>query len=458
MPHRRAFLASTAGAVGALSVGVLGLGACTTKETLPGGGAMSTDGESLPPESLAAVQAALASRSNLSPDALARDEEFWAEVRRAYAYDPEVLNLDHGWTNPIMHAALDKLVHDARWLHALPAERLPGLWESVTTTTVRAALAGTLGVPPSEIALVRNATEALNTVLLGFPMQAGDEVVCSAHDYYATLDALEQRRDRDGIVLRMVRPPLPAANGDDIARLYEQAIGERTRLVLVTNPSNLTGQLLPVARIAAAARRAGARVVVDGAQSLGLLEGSVRDLDADFYGASAHKWLGTPVGLGVLWMRPEHVSTVWPLVPPAPGTTGMERFEWIGTAPEYVNPAALPALSMQEALTASRKSRRLRFLWHHWRDGVASALPLARFSVTDEAGFLSLCTVTVPGLDHAVAARRLREEHRILVQHMTPTMRAPEVDAIRVTPNVFTTPAELDRFVEALIGIAGTPA
>src|SRR5688500_7547784 len=107
-------------------------------------------------------------------------------------------------------------------------------------------------------------------------MKSGDEIVCSAHDYYAMLDALDQRRRRDGVVLRMVRPPVPAASLEAIARAYEAEIGPRTRLVLLTHPSNLTGQLLPARKIADAAHRAGAEVMVDGAQSLGVLDDPVR--------------------------------------------------------------------------------------------------------------------------------------------------------------------------------------
>ena len=169
-----------------------------------------------------------------------------------------MINLDHGWTNPTPAAALAELTRGLHQLQELPAEELPRMWFDVTNQTVRAALAEVMGVPGSELALVRNATEALDTVLLGVPLNAGDEVVCSAHDYYAMLDALEQRRERDRIVLRIVRPPVPAPSLDALAELYEAAIGPRTKLVLLTHPSNLTGQLLPVQRIAAAAHRAGA--------------------------------------------------------------------------------------------------------------------------------------------------------------------------------------------------------
>ncbi|MEO8227873.1 MAG: aminotransferase class V-fold PLP-dependent enzyme, partial [Gemmatimonadota bacterium] len=305
----------------------------------------------------------------------AEDEAFWARVRRGFVLHPRILNLDNGWTNPTPRTALDEVVRGARELEALPAERLTALWDTITTTTVRRALAEAMGVSPAEIALVRNATEALDTVLLGLPLARGDEIVCSTHDYFAMLDALEQRRARDGVVLRMLHPPVPAPSLGALAEMYEAAIGPRTRLVLLTHPSNLTGQLLPVRRIAAAAHRAGAEVVVDGAQSLGLLPESIAAFDCDYYGASAHKWLGAPVGTGVLWMRTAHVAKVWPLFPPGSGASGMGRFEWIGTSPEYVNAAAGPALDVHRALGAGRKAARLRWLTAHWRARAAKALP-----------------------------------------------------------------------------------
>jgi selenocysteine lyase/cysteine desulfurase len=203
---------------------------------------------------------------------------------------------------------------------------------------------------------------------------------------------------------------------------------------------------------------AGALVVVDGAQSLGLLDDPVRSLDCDFYGASAHKWLGLPVGLGVLWMRPAHVRTVWPLLPPAPGTTGMSRFEWIGTAPEYVNLAALPALALHGTLGPARKAARLRALHAHLRTHLGRALPAARFYTADgPAMSLGLATVELPGVDPKALQARLRQRHRILVQAMSGNARTPEIRGLRVSPNVYTTPAELDRFVAALASEVGTP-
>ncbi|MEO6445340.1 MAG: aminotransferase class V-fold PLP-dependent enzyme, partial [Gemmatimonadaceae bacterium] len=382
MIYRRDFLLRAAGTLGALAISPSALQAAHEES-----------------RALAArLGTALARRgTGAAPDRLAIDESFWAEVRRAFELEPEVINLDHGWTNPAPRAAMDDLVRGARLLGALPAERLAKLWPEVTNTTVRAAVAEAMLVPGDSIAFVRNATEALDTVLLGVPLERGDEVVCSTHDYYATLDALEQRQARDGIVLKMLRPAVPARSLDAIARMYEEAITARTRLVLLTHPSNVSGQLLPVRRIAEAAHRAGAEVVVDGAQSFGLLEGSVADLGADYYGASLHKWFGAPIGMGVLWMRREHIAKVWPLVPSPQTEKGMGRFEWIGTAPDYVGPAILPAVALHNSLGPARKAARLRYLGNYWRERVASALPQARFYTLPSAEMSSwLCLVEVP--------------------------------------------------------------
>ncbi len=429
MPDRRSFLAGSAAALGALA---LPLPACSPREVRPPG------------------TAPLAIPDGVDAATLARDEELWRTVRGLYDLHDDVVNLDHGWTNPPPRAATEAQLREIHELAELPAEELVRDWDTVTTTETRAALAAVMGVAPAEIALVRNATEALDTVLLGLPLQAGDEIVCSAHDYYAMLDALEQRRARDGVVLSMVRPPVPAPSLDAVAEAYERAIGPRTRLVLLTHPSNLTGQLLPARRIADAAHRAGALVVVDGAQSLGVLDDPVRSLDCDFYGASLHKWLGAPVGLGVLWMRPEHVGRVWPLVPPPPPMEGMARYEWIGTVPD-LGAAALPALDLHRRLGAERKAARLRHLAGQLRERVAAAVPGARFYTTaDPAMSCGITTIGIPGADHEAVQARLRERDGILVQAMRGLGRAPEIDGLRVTPNVYTTPAELDRLVAAI--------
>ena len=383
-------------------------------------------------------------------DVVARDEAYWARVRRLYSLQPDVLNLDNGWTNPTSANSIDELARVSRRLEGLPAEHLPAMWEKISTTSLRASLAKAMNVSGNEIALLRNATEALDNVLLGYKLSAGDEIVCSRHDYYAMLDALEQRKARDGVVLRIVEPPIPAASMDDLLALYKSAINSRTRLVLVTHPSNLTGQCVPVKRISDLAHDAGADVIVDGAQSLGLIEDPVKSLGCDYYGASAHKWLGTPVGLGVLWMRPDKMDKVWPLIPSPQTEKGIARFEWIGTCPEYINVASLPALALHHQLGAGRKLARIRYLTTSVRESIATAYPNARFYSNGGDMVLGLTTFELPGIDSKKVQKELRNKHGILVQAMADIRSDPRIKGIRVSPNVYTSPAEIRRLTVAL--------
>jgi isopenicillin-N epimerase len=261
---------------------------------------------------------------------------------------------------------------------------------------------------------------------------------------------LEQRRARDGIVLRMIRPPVPAASQADLAQLYEAAITTRTRLVLVTHASNVTGQLYPVRRIAAAAHKVGAEVVVDAAQTLALFPHSIPDLDCDYYGASLHKWLLAPVGSGVLWMRKALVGKVWPLVPPGVDAGGMHRFMACGTYPEALQAAVTAGVDLHENIGAVRKAGRLRHLTRYWRRKV-EPLPGVRFYTTDAPeNSCGLAVFEVGSVDSGKLRDHLWDKHRIVVQSMRQEGRAPEIHGIRVTPNVYTLVTDLDRLVYAV--------
>lgn len=402
-------------------------------------------------KSVERVTEALNDRQSVSPEALSQDEKFWAEVRSGFDLPKDILNLDNGYCNPLSRAVADDLINQARYIEQLPAKRLSELYKEVSGKQVRPGIARLLGVSVDEIAFVRNATEALDTVIMGVPMKAGDEIVCCAHDYYAMLDALEQRHARDGVVLKMIHPPLPATSIDRLVKLYEDAIGPKTKLVLVTHASNVTGQLYPAKRIAAVAHRMGAEVVVDGAQTMALLDYKIPDLDCDYFGASLHKWLMAPVGSGVLWMRKTNIAKVWPIIPPSPDTTDMMRFESFGTFPEFVLAAAVPAIALHEKLGSARKEARIRYLTTYWRKKVEK-FPGVKFYTTDapEAS-CGLGIFEIAGIDSKILQSRLWDRHKILVQNMKGEgKRAPEIRGIRVTPNVYTSLAELDRFVDLI--------
>jgi isopenicillin-N epimerase len=375
------------------------------------------------------------------------DEGFWLKIRSGFDLPRGVINLDNGYCNPLSRETMTDLVERVRYIQQLPGKRIEELFEKVTSAVLRPGLGSLLGVPADELAFTRNATEALDTVILGLPMKAGDEIVCCSTDYYSMLDAIEQRRDRDGIVIRMFEPAFPTS-ADALVGQYEKAINSKTKLVLVTHVSNLTGQIFPVKRIAEIAHRVGAEVVVDGAQTMAILDFKIPDLDCDYFGASLHKWLGAPVGSGVLWMRKQLVEKVWPTIPPPAGMKGMARFEWCGTFPEFVSSAAVPAVRFSAMLGARRKEERIRFLAGYLRSKIEKIPGIAFLSTSEDS--CGLTVFHIPGVDLAKLQKDLWEKENILVQHMTGGPRLPKLSGIRVSPNVYTTPAELDRFARVL--------
>ena len=149
-------------------------------------------------------------------------------------------------------------------------------------------------------------------------------------------------------------------------------------------------------------------------------------------------------------MRASHAKRIWRIVLP-PDVTGMRRFEWIGTTPAYLEPAAMPALALHRSLGPARKAARLQQLSSHLRKRITVALPDARFYTTaDSAMSVGITTLELPGVHSDALQKRLRKRHRILTQSMDGNKRAPEIRGLRITPNVYTTPAELDRLVASL--------
>jgi len=379
------------------------------------------------------------------------DEAFWGVVRDAFDLPEGITNLDNAAYGPPPRVVMDDLIRYARDVEALPSPRNGALYRETTKKVVIPRVAALLGAAADEVAIVRNATEALDTVLLGCPLRRGDEIVCSAHDFWAMLNALDQRRAREGVVLRMVHPPLPAKSLDELAQLYEAAITPRTRLVLVTHASNMTGRLYPVRRLAAATHKVGAEVVVDGAQTLALLPFAVADLDCDYFGASLHKWLLAPIGSGVLWMRRSLVEKVWPLVPAPADVSGIGRFMSSGTYPEPIAAAAAAALDFHEGLGGARKAERLRYLTRYWRRKL-EALPGVRFYTSSEPdASCGLAVFEIAGLESEKLANHLFEKHRIVVRAERQSgRRAPEIKGVRVAANVYTSLTELDRFAAVI--------
>lgn len=398
----------------------------------------------------ASASLAWLARDERAPDVVAADEDAWIDVQRAYTLDRSMLNLNNGGVCPaplVVQAALQRYLAHAQEAPAYVMWRLqePG------TETVRAGLARLFGRDPEEIAITRNASEALENVQLGLTLARGDEVVTTDQDYPRMLATWRQRERRDGIVLRRVELPVPADDDAAVVRAFEEAITPRTRVLHLCHVINLTGQILPVKKIVALARPRGIDVVVDGAHAFGHLAFDHEEVDCDFYGTSLHKFLSAPIGTGMLFVRRERIPQLWPLMPADEALDDdVRKFEQIGTHPIGMRLAIAEALAFHSGIGPERKAARLLFLRDRWAQRISKIDNVKLWSSLAPGRSSGVALVEIEGVKPADLQAHLWSKHRIY----TIAIEHARFRGIRVSPHVCTTVHEIDRFGDALEKVA----
>jgi len=382
-----------------------------------------------------------------SPRALADDEAYWSHIQRAFDLDRTMINLNNGGVSPAPTHVLDQMIRDLRFSNELPVDHMWRILQPRMEAT-RRDLARDFGCAPEEMAVVRNASEAMETMILGCDLRRGDEVVVTNQNYGRMLTTWDQRARREGIVVKAVSVPVPPRDDRQVVDAFFSAVTPRTRVIEVTHITNLTGQVFPVRAIVERARPLGIQVFVDGAHAYAHFPFTRDDLGCDYYGTSLHKWLFAPIGAGFLYVRRERIPQLWPLMAaPKEMDADIRKYEEIGTHPQANFNAVSVALAFHRGIGADRKVARLRWLRDHW--ATALLAEDARVKVLTplgpEAGG-AIALVHVDGLDPAKLAGWLYDRHRIVV---TPIVHA-EFSGLRITPSVYTTRDELAVFVDAM--------
>lgn len=381
-----------------------------------------------------------------TPEEVAQEEDFWREIRHAFTIDRTLINLNNGGVSPSPRVVQDAMARYLAFSNEAPAHTMWRVLEP-QIESVRRQLAASFGCDPEELAITRNASEALEIVQLGLDLEPGDEVLTTNQDYPRMLTTWEQRARREGIVVKQISFPVPPPSMQDLADRIERAIGPRTRVIHICHITNLTGQIFPVRDIVRAARARGIEVIVDGAHAYAHFPFTRDELECDFYGTSLHKWLLAPHGTGFLYVRRSKIEKVWPLMAAPPKMDAdIRKFEEIGTHPAANHNAIAEALSFHEGIGAERKAARLRYLRDRWMRRLEGQPGVRLFTSFDPRMGCAIGTVGIDGVDPAAAAERLWAEHRIIV---TPIVHA-EYQGLRITPNVYTTIREVDTFAQAM--------
>lgn len=385
-----------------------------------------------------------------APEVEARDEDLWFEVQRAFTVDRSMVNLNNGGVCPSPGDVQNALARYLSYSNEAPAYTMWRVLEP-QKETVRRRLAQHFGSSSEEIAMVRNASEGLQICQLGFDLEPGDEVLTTTHDYGRMITTFKQRERRDGIVLKQFSLPIPADDDDEVVRLFESHITQKTKAILMCHIVNITGQILPVKKVVQMARKRGIPVIVDGAHAFAHFTFDHDDLDCDYYASSLHKWLFAPFGTGLLYVRKEKIEGLWPLMAAPDKLDGdIRKFEEVGTHPCPNILAIAEALSFHEGIGPARKEARMVYLRNRWAERVKDLPKVSLHTSLAPRKACGIATVGIDGIDSVDLADHLWKEHRIF----TVGIRHDEFNGIRVTPSVYTTLEEIDRFGDVLEKIA----
>jgi isopenicillin-N epimerase len=402
------------------------------------------------------VQAATKSVAHLSPQQVATEEDFWAVIQRSFSVTRGIINLNNGGVSPSPRLVTEALV---RYIWQQEDATAYTMWQILEpqSETIRTGLAEVFGCDREEIAITRNASESLEILLMGMDFKPGDEILTTTQDYGRMLTTLRQREKREGLVLKLVKIPIPPRNLDEITAAFAAGITNRTRLILMAHMINITGQITPVKAVCEMARARGIETIVDGAHSFAQFDFQQKDLGCDYFGTSLHKWLYAPKGSGLLYVKRDKIPKIWPLMA-AESKQGSDirKFEEIGTHSAAPRLAIGEALLFHNGIGGKRKEARLRYLARYWMNRLKD-IPKVSFNTSfDDQQSCAIANVHIEGTDPAAIGSYLFDKHRIFT---TPIVH-DEFKGIRITPNVYTTLGELDRFSNVMETIArkGLPA
>ena len=374
------------------------------------------------------------------------DEGYWKKVRKQYTPSKKLVNLNNAGVNP-----QTKMVQEAVAYYEKLSNEMPSyyMWRVIEKEKglVKNALADLLGVKGEDLALMRNASEALETVVFGLPLKKGDEVVLSKHDYPHVKFAWRQRERRDKIKLKWVSLDLPSTDRDYLVKQYDEQISEQTKLVCITHITNWNGQVLPVKQIAEAAKAKGAEVMVDAAHTVAQRPLDISAWPIDYLGSSLHKWLGAPFGTGMLYVHPDKRSKLYPMMAgPNPKAKHMHKFEHSGTKSVALERAILPALVFHNSIGTERKMNRLQFLKTYIVDRIKDLPGVIIQSPTDNVFGSAILLIKIQGREAADLVKLLEFDWQI---HCT-ISENESLSGIRISPNIYTLLSELDTFVAAI--------
>lgn len=380
----------------------------------------------------------------------ADDEDFWREIRQAYTESPTLINLNNGGVSPHPKSVQEVVERYTRFANEAPGYYM---WRTMGRLrgAIRRQLADLAGCSEDEVAVQRNATEALELVINGLDFNAGEEILTTDQDYPSVLNTLEMKSRREGIIINKITLPTPCENFEEIVDRFRKAITPKTKLIVVCHIINLTGQIMPIKEICKIAKAKGVQVLVDGAHSFANLNFKIPDLGCDYFGTSLHKWLSAPFGTGMLYVRKDRIKNLWPLFGYPEGEEDkITKFEHMGTRSFPIELGIGEAIRFHQGIGIQRKHERLLYLKEYWTDQVKDLPEIKFFTSLNRDYACGITNFTLHNWDPIKLGVVLTNEYQL---YNTVT-RHKDIHGIRISPHVYTSLEDLDHLARTIKKLA----
>jgi len=383
----------------------------------------------------------------LVPTPAAPDERFWVSVRQQFLLPPGLAVVNAANLCPSSYPVLDCLYQHTRDVDCDPSfdnrRKLGDLREAV-----RRRLADFLHVTPEEIVITRNTSEGNNIVSSGVDLKAGDEVVIFGDNHPSAHVAFREKAKRFGFTVKVVDPVSPHPGPEYYVDAFAKQMTPRTKLLAITHVTSSVGDVMPARELCRMARERGVLTLVDGAQSFGVLDIDLSDMQPDFFTGSAHKWPCGAREVGVLYINKSAQSKIWPsIISLYAGAVGISKtFEGMGQRDEPAMVAFGEALAFQERIGKRAIEARARQLSQQLIEGLKQTSGVRLWTHPDPARSAAIVVFQPGNLDPAKLATSLYQKDRIACTGRGGADRG----GIRFSPHLYNTVEEIDRSLAAI--------
>lgn len=382
------------------------------------------------------------------------DDAYWEKIRAQFLLEPGLAYMNNGTLGPTPRPVFDAMTEYWRLMAVNPNENSSILQRDVEL--IRRKAADFVGADPDEIAIMRNTTEGLTTIVQGIDWKQGDEILISHHEHASHLRPWQMQADRFGLQVRQIPIGIPPESPEAIVEAFARAITPKTRAIAVAFVTTITGCVLPVKELAELAHRRGLLCFADGAQATGMIQYDLHELGVDAFSTSAHKWLCGPAGTGLLYVRSEIQDRLWPNVVTQNyfAEKGARKYDRLSRRPWPVVAALGDTLDFHTAVGKERIEHRLRSLASYLREEASRIPGVTRWTSNDPRLAGGITTLNVDGVPFQKLQNFLRERYDVYVSTQQKGELYPAnvhgVDGIRISTHFYNTFEQVDRVLDGL--------